>query len=156
MPAIPPLTLPGWSVSSSNTHTQKNKCFFKIECDSRISVLRGLCYIWKKLETKQEVHFMKRNLVRRCVSLCVLFFNSLTSLYIFFFLFLCLLVPSMPQSDPGLGGIISYRQRVGSEIWDCICQRWQVRFTVPVHRPDHIHRSYLLTHTSVSVCQGHK
>lgn len=31
-------------------------------------------------------------------------------------LFLCLLVPAMSQFDPGLGGIISYRQRVGSEI----------------------------------------
>lgn len=42
-------------------------------------------------------------------------------------LFLSLLVPAMPQFDPGLGGIISDRQRVWSEVWDRVCQRWQVR-----------------------------
>lgn len=35
-------------------------------------------------------------------------------------------VPAVSQFDTGLGGIISNHQRIGPEVWDRICQRWQV------------------------------
>lgn len=67
-----------------------------------------------------------------------LLLNLLSLLYLCLF-FICLLihillpsstlfssVPAVSQFDTGLGGIISNHQRIGPEVWDCICQRWQV------------------------------
>lgn len=129
---------PAWTECGLSNHTLKHtqQHFLKLENYSRIYCLRGLYLKEAGNKTRENYWFVERKFGSNgsccsnlsymwlCVAYCMFTHTTLSVL-----LCLSLLVPTMPQFDPGSGGIISNRQRIGQEVRDCVCQRRQVRFT---------------------------